>query len=157
LIERQRVSNPLGTQAKSLCSEFNAGILDFAIRQKPDKRFIVKINDLDAIAPWIQKVTAKRGFQFQFIFLGEFLSDFLELRFIANHDPEMPKISRLHVVHLKNSQKLVFTQFEEGVPLAAAHLFEIENILIKRHRFVDVIHFNCHMVTAINPHAHISA
>ncbi len=45
-------------------AEFDAGLLDFAIRQKPDERFIVEIDNLDAVAPRIMKIAAKRRLQF---------------------------------------------------------------------------------------------
>src|SRR2546430_17242798 len=75
-----------GGKRQALCVEFNAGLLDFRVGQKPDKGFIVKINDLDAITPWIAKVAAERRLQLQFVFLREFASNLLQLRFIAKHD-----------------------------------------------------------------------
>src|SRR5439155_18147797 len=98
--------------------------------QKPDKRFVVEINDLNAITPWIPKITPKRWLQFQLIFFCEFLSNLGKLLFITNHDPEMPHVRRLHPVHFENREELMFTQFEKGIALAAVHLFEIENILV---------------------------
>jgi hypothetical protein len=137
--------------------EFDAGLLNFAIRQEPDKRFIMKVDNLDTVAPWIAKIAAKRRFQFQFVLFFEFLSNFRQLRFITNHDPEMAKICRLHLFHLENCEELVFAQFEEGIAFAAAHLFEIENVLVKRHRLLDVVDFDGHVIASINLHAHISA
>jgi hypothetical protein len=137
--------------------EFYAGLLHFAVRQEPDKRFVVKIDNLDAIAPWIVKVAAERRYQFDFVFPGEFLSNFLKLRVVANHDSEMPHVCALHLVHFENREELVFAQFEEGVALAATHLFEIENILVKGHRFLNVIHLDRDMIASINSHAHMSA
>ena len=146
-----------GGKRQTLCVEFNAGLLDFRVGQKPDKGFIVKINNLDAIAPWIAKVAAERRLQFEFVFLGQFLSDFLKLRFIANHDPEMPHVCSLNFVDFENRQELMVTQFEERVALAAAHLFEIENVLVKGHRLVNVIHLDSDMIASIDLHAHMSA
>ena len=96
-----------GGKRQTLCVEFNAGLLDFRVGQKPDKGFIVKINNLDAIAPWIAKIAAERRLQFEFVFLGKFLSDFFELRFIANHDPEMTHVRPLHLFHFKNREELM--------------------------------------------------
>src|SRR5436309_9986420 len=117
----------------------------------------MEVDDLYAIPPWIAKVAAERRLQFEFIFPGEFLSDFLELRFIANHDPEMPDVCSLNFVDFENRQELMVTQFEERVALATTHLLEIENILIKRHCLFNVIHFDSDMVASIDLHAHISA
>ena len=50
----------------------------------------------------------------------------------------------------------MFAQFEKGIPFAAAHLFEIENVLVKRYGLLDVVHLDGHMVASINLHAHIS-
>src|SRR5437764_14989034 len=68
--------------------ELNTRFLHLAIGQKPDQRFVVKIHDLDAIAPWIAKIAAERRLRFEFVFLRELLSNLLELHIIANHDPE---------------------------------------------------------------------
>src|SRR2546430_6977490 len=80
--------------------EFNSRLLHFAIRQKPDKRFVVKIDNLDAVAPGIAKVAAERRLKLEFIFLSYLFANFLELPFVANHDPEMPHVRPLHLVHL---------------------------------------------------------
>jgi hypothetical protein len=117
----------------------------------------VKIDHLNAISPWIAKVAAERGLQIEFIFLGKFPSDFLKLRFIANHDPEMPHVCSLNFVDFENRQELMVPQFEERVALAATHLFEIEDILVKGHRLLNVIHLDRNMIASINLHAHMSA
>ena len=49
--------------------EINSGFLYFVIRQKPDQRFIVKIDNLNAIAPRIAEIAAKRRDEFDFIFV----------------------------------------------------------------------------------------
>src|SRR5437867_4514826 len=101
--------------------EFNARLLHLAVRQKPDQRFVVKIDHLDAIAPWIAKIAAERRLQFEFVFLREFLSNLFELRFIANHDPEMPHVGALYLLNFEDREELVLAQFEKGITLAAAH------------------------------------
>jgi hypothetical protein len=165
LSERLRVVQPPVTNRASLQNElhrlfgveFDAGFLDFAIRQEPDKRFIVKVHNLDAVAPRIAKIAAKRRLQFEFIFFLKFLSNFRQLRFITNHDPEMANICRLHLFYLENCEELMLAQFEKGIAFAAFHLFEIENVLVKRHRLVDIVHLDGDMIASINLHAHISA
>jgi hypothetical protein len=116
----------------------------------------VEIDHLNAIPPWITKVAAERRLQFEFVFLGKFLPDFLELRFIANHDPEMSHVCSLNFVDFENGEELMVPQFEERVTLAAAHLFEIENILVKRHRLLDIIHLYGDMIASVNLHTHPS-
>jgi len=139
-----------------LSFEFDTGFLHLAIGQQPYKRFIVKIDHLNPISPWIVKVAAERRLQLEFVFPGKFLSDFLELRFIANHDPEMPHVCSLNFVDFENRQELMVTQFEERIALSAAHLFEIENILVKGHRLLNVIHLDRDMIASIDLHAHMS-
>src|SRR2546421_11099124 len=39
-----------------LLPKFHAGFLYFAVRQKPDKRFVMKIDNLDTIAPGIAEI-----------------------------------------------------------------------------------------------------
>src|SRR5438477_2190376 len=117
----------------------------------------MKIDHLNTISPWVAKVATERRVQFEFVFADEFLSDFLKLRFIANHDPEMPHVCSLNFVDFENRQELMVTQFEERVALAAAHLFEIENVLVKGHRLLNVIHLDRDMIASIYLHAHMSA
>jgi hypothetical protein len=105
-----------------LAVEFNAGFLHFPVRQQPHKRFIVEIDHLNAISPWIAKIAAEWWLQFELVFLGKFLSDFLKLHFIANHDPEMPHVRALNIVDFENREELMVTEFEESVALAATHL-----------------------------------
>src|SRR5439155_10908302 len=99
--------------------EFDAHLLHFGIRQKPDQRFVMKIDNLDAIAPWIVKIAAEWRLQFEFIFFSQFLANFGELRFVANHDPEMPHVSALDLVHFENREELMLAQFKEGIALPA--------------------------------------
>ena len=74
--------------------------------------------------------------------------------FIAHHDPEMAHIGGLNFFYLENGEKLVLAEFEKGVALAAPHLFEIENIFVKRDGLFDVVHFNGDVIASINLHAH---
>jgi len=46
---------------------------------------------------------------------------------------------------------------KKASPLAAAHLFQIENILVKRYRLLDIVHFDDDMITSIDLHAHVLA
>ena len=117
----------------------------------------MKIDHLNAISQGIAKVAAERRLQLEFVFLGKFLSDFLKLRFIANHDSEMPHVRSLNLVDFENRQELMVTQFEESVALAATHLFEIENILIKGHRLLQILHLDRDMIASIDLHTHMSA
>src|SRR5438093_13323452 len=51
-------------------SEFDSSFLHFAIRQQPDQGFIVKIDNLNPIAPGVAKIAAERRLEFQFVFFG---------------------------------------------------------------------------------------
>jgi len=142
---------------RSLTLEFDTRFLHFAVRQQPDERFVVEVDYLDTIAPWIVKIATKWRLKFEFVFLCEFLPDFLELRFITNHDPEMPHVCALNLFDFKNREELVLAQFEKCIALAAAHLFEIENIFVKGRRLLDVINLDRDMIASIHLHAHLSA
>jgi hypothetical protein len=48
------------------------------------------------------------------------------------------------------------TQFEKRVALATAHLFEIENVFLKGHRLLNVIHLDGEVIASIDLHAHMS-
>src|SRR5262249_46275378 len=94
--------------------ELDTRSLHLAVRQQPDQRFVVKIDNLDAISPWIAKIAAERRLQFEFVFLRELLSNLFELRFIANHDPKMPHVGALRFFDFEDREKLMLTQFEES-------------------------------------------
>src|SRR5438445_13850863 len=66
---RMHVFDPL------LLVEFDAGFLHFAIRQQPDERFVVQVDDLDAVAPRIAEVAPKPRNQFEPIFLRQLVAD----------------------------------------------------------------------------------
>ena len=51
----------------------------------------------------------------------------------------------------------MLTQFEKCIALAAAHLFKIENVPVKRYRLLDVVHLDGDMIASTDLHAHISA
>jgi hypothetical protein len=63
----------------------------------------------------------------------------------------------LDLVHFENREELMLTQFEKSVALATAHLFEIENIFVKRYRLLDIVHLDRDMIASINVHAHVLA
>src|SRR5437868_8636678 len=65
------------------------GLLEFLIGKQPDEGLVVKINDLDAIAPRIAKVAAERRDEFDLILRRQLLSDLRDLVFVTDHDTEM--------------------------------------------------------------------
>ena len=137
-----------------LLAELQAGFLHFAIRQQPNQRFIVKIDNLNAVAPGIVKVATKRRLEFQFVFSSQFLPDFFDLFFVAHHDSEMAHVGWLNFFYFKNCEELVLAEFEEGIAFSAVELLQIENVLIKRDRLFDVINLDRDMITSVNLHAH---
>src|SRR3989440_11790008 len=66
----------------------------------------------------------------------------------------MAHVGRLQFVDFEDGEELVLAEFEEGIALAAVELLEIEDILIERDRFLDVINFDRDMIASINLHAH---
>ena len=44
--------------------KLQSGLLHLAIGQQPDQRFVVKIDNLDAVAPRIAKIAAERRLEF---------------------------------------------------------------------------------------------
>ena len=147
---------PQNEMHRLLRIEFYTRLLDFAVRQEPDKRFVMKIDNLDAIAPGIVKITAEWRYQLDLVFASEFLTDFLELRFVADHDSEMTHVHPLRFFYFENREELMLAQFEKRVALAASHLLQIENVLVKRHCLLDIIYFDRDMITSIDLHAHTS-
>jgi hypothetical protein len=56
---RALITKPNIAAGSRLFREFDPGLLHFAVRQKPDERFIVKIDNLDPVAPGITKIAAE--------------------------------------------------------------------------------------------------
>ena len=50
----------------------------------------------------------------------------------------------------------MFAELEKRVAFAAVEFFQIENIFVKRDRFLDVVHFDDDMITTVNSHAHFT-
>ncbi len=42
-----------------LIGEFDPGFLHLLVGQEPDERFVVQVNDLDAVAEWVMEIAAK--------------------------------------------------------------------------------------------------
>ncbi len=116
----------------------------------------MKIDNLDAVAPGIAEIATKRRLEFQFVFFGKFLADFGQLLFISHYDSEMAHVRRLQFFHFKNCQELVLAEFEEGVAFAAVEFLQIKNILVKRDRPLDVIHFDGDVIAAVYSYTHVT-
>jgi hypothetical protein len=69
----------------------------------------------------------------------------------------MSHVCSLNFGDFENRQELMVTQFEKRVALAFTHLFEIENIFVKSHRLLNIIHLDGNMIASVNLHAHMSA
>jgi hypothetical protein len=138
-----------------LVGEVYAGLLHLAIRQQPDQRFIVEINDLDAITPWIAKVAAETFDKLESVFTDELFAHFRNLRVVAHHDPEVAVASiGLHSFALEHREELMLAKFEKGVTFPFVESLQPEDILVKCDRLFDVADFDSDMVAAINLHAH---
>src|SRR5207253_1562377 len=61
-------------------SELHARLLHLTIRQQPNERFIVQIDDLDAVSPRVAEVAPKRRDQFDSIFLHQLPAHRRDLR-----------------------------------------------------------------------------
>src|SRR6476619_601738 len=140
------------TQAQYL--KLDPNFLHFRIRQKPDQRFIVQIDHLDAVAPGVAKIAAKSRLQFQTVLLLHLFAHLSELFLVAHDESKMTDPVRLDLLDFENGEKLVLTQFHESVAFAAIHLLQIKDILIKFHRRSDIIHFDRDVFESINLHAH---
>jgi hypothetical protein len=128
--------------------------LDFAVWQEPNKRFIVKVDNLDAVAPRVVEIAAKRRLELQLVFFRYFLAHFLDLFFIANDDPEMSDVHRLDLVDFKDRKELVLAEFEKRVAFAAVHWFEIEDVFVKHDCLFDVIDFDRDVIASVDVDTH---
>jgi hypothetical protein len=66
----------------------------------------------------------------------------------------MAHVGGLDFFNFENREELVLAQFEKGVAFAPVEFFQIENILIERDRFLDVIDFDRDVIASVNLHAH---
>jgi CHASE2 domain-containing sensor protein len=67
----------------------------------------MQIDHLNAVSPRIVEIAAKTRPELELIFLGHFLSDFRDLSFVTNHDPEMSLPIRLKFFDFENGNKLL--------------------------------------------------
>src|SRR5258708_40259124 len=67
----------------------------------------------------------------------------------------MSHVRRLNFIDFKNGEELVLAEFEERVAFSAVELFQIENVLIERNRFLDVVDFDRDVIASVNLHTHI--
>jgi len=115
----------------------------------------MKIDYLDAVAPRIVKVAAKRRLQFEFVFARDLFAYFRDLLFVAHHDSKMSHPAGMQFFYFEHGEELMFAELEKGVAFAAVHLLEIENVLIKRDRLLDVVHFNGDVIATVNLYTHV--
>ena len=115
----------------------------------------MQIDDLDAISPWVAKVTSKTRDQFKAVFGYEFVSHFSELRLIANHDAKMsaPLFATRSFV-FEHGQELMFAQPKEGIALPFVQLFQSKDVDIEGDCRLDIADFNRDMIAAIHLDAH---
>jgi uncharacterized protein YjbJ (UPF0337 family) len=60
----------------------------------------------------------------------------------------------VHFVDFENGQELVLPELEKRVPFAAAHLLQIEDVLVEFYRLFDVIDFDGDVIAAVNLYFH---
>src|SRR5438477_3097194 len=100
---------PARTQAQYL--KLDPNFLHFRIRQKPDQRFIVQIDHLDAVAPGVAKIAAKSRLQFQTVLLLHLLAHLSKLFLVAHNESKMTDPVRLDPLDFEDGEKLVLPQF----------------------------------------------
>jgi hypothetical protein len=66
----------------------------------------------------------------------------------------MAHIHRLNFLDFEDREELMFSEFEESVAFAALHLLQIEDIFVKCDCLLDVVDFNCDMITTVDVNAH---
>ena len=132
----------------------DSGLLHFLVGQEPDQRLVVEIDDLNAIAPRVAEIAAEWRDEFEAVFFDELLAHFRQLPFIADHNPEVAHAVGLDFLDLEHRQELMFAQLEEGVAFALLKLFEIEDVLIKGDRLVNITDFDGDVVASVNFHTH---
>ena len=59
-----------------------------------------------------------------------------------------------YLIDLEHREKLMFTQFQEGIAFAAIHFLQIEHIFIKLYGRLYIAHFDRDVIASINLHAH---
>src|SRR5207237_10620422 len=62
----------------------------------------------------------------------------------------MAHVGGLQFVDFEDGEELVLAEVEKGVAFAAVEPLEIEDILIERDRFLDVVNLDRYVVTSVN-------
>ncbi len=92
-----------------LTPELDSGLLDFAVREQPNQRLIVKVHHLDAVAPWVTEIASEPRLHLKPVLLSDFLTDFTDLPLVTYHDAEMLRPIRSEFFHLEDGQELMLT------------------------------------------------
>src|SRR5437016_12358217 len=96
-----------------------------------------------------RKSQRKPGISFSPVLPGDLLAHLAKLRFVADHNPEMPHSVRLRFFNFEDSEELMLAEFEESVTFALVELLEVKNVLIERDRLLHVVHFNGDVIASI--------
>ena len=62
--------------------------------------------------------------------------------------------ARMQLFYFEDGEELMLAEFEKGVAFAAVEFLEIEDVLVKRDRLLDVVHLDGDVIAAVNLHAH---
>src|SRR5262249_42836563 len=103
--------------------ETNPSLLHLLVRQQPDERFIMEIDNVNPVPKWVAENTTKSRNELQPVLLCDFLSNLRQLRFVADDQSEVPSIGRRQLFYLRHCQELMFSHLKEGVSLAATVQF----------------------------------
>src|SRR5438045_5954807 len=90
----------------------------------------MQVDHLNAVAPGIAKIAAKRRLQFQTVLFLNFLAHLIQLLLIAHDESEVTNSIRLNLLHFKNGEKLVLTQLQKRVALATSQFLQTKELFI---------------------------
>jgi hypothetical protein len=117
----------------------------------------VKVDHIDPIIERVAESTPKSGNQLQPIFLGDFVSYFRQLLFVADNKTKMPAALIPHLINLGHGEELMISELEKSIPFAPRFKFKTKNVFVKRLRLGEVINLDRHVIAPVHLNAHSPA
>jgi len=114
----------------------------------------MQVDDLNAIAEWIEKIAPERRHRRYAVLFRELSPDLVDLFLVAHDEAEVPHPRRRGAGRFEHRQKLVLADLKKSVALAFVEFFQAEHVLVKRDRLFHVVDFDRNVVDTVDFYAH---
>lgn len=110
----------------------------------------MEVHNLNAISPRIPEIATERRREFQSVFFHDLVTNLRQLGFVPDNKAKVTHSLHSDILHLEESQKLVISQLKKSITLSVIQFFQPKDILIERHRLLNIPDLQGHVVAAEN-------